>query len=172
MWRRQSEQWSWQGGPAPHRWRWSLCPKTVSAGEKTRWRGTLPGCGCPSTGNTLAGAAACSAPTNLRTARLRQPGVQTGYYEGWRQEGCSWWLTGDRYQLLCSGRSKWGWACWGGIPRWDTGEPTGQSVGLGESGGRFWEQKVGLVAANHHIKGKQDINMKRVECGISHNTAI
>lgn len=147
-WRRQSESCSWQGGPAPHMWRWFLFPKTAAAGGKTRWRGTLPGCGCPSPENTSAGSVAWSAPTNLRTAGLRQPGVQTGFCEGWLQEGCNWWLTGDRYRLLRSGKSRWGWARWGGILRWDRGEPTDQSVGLGGSAGKLWEQKVVLTVEN------------------------
>lgn len=140
-WRRQSEPCSWRGGPAPHMWRWSLCPKIVSLGGQTRWRGTLPGCRCPSPGNTVAGSEAASPTTNLRTAGLRQQGVRRGYRQGWLQEGCNWWLTGDRYWPLCSGRSTWGLACWVWTPRWDRGEPTGRSVGPGESGGIFWEQR-------------------------------
>jgi len=143
-WRRRSEPWSWQGGPAPRRWRWSPLPKSPSAGGQPRWRDTLPRCGCPSPGNTLSGLLAWSSPTNQRTARLGQPGVQTGYHEGWAQEGCNWWWIGDRYWPLRSGRSRWGWARWGETPQWDRREPTDQSEGRGGSGGKSWEQKVVL----------------------------
>ncbi len=141
----RSEPCSWQGGPVPHMWKWFLCEASVSVGGETRWWGTRPGCSCPSPGNTLAASEAWSSPTNLRTAGLRQPGAQKGYHQGSVQEGCNWWLTGDRYRPLCSGRSRWGSALWGGILQWDREEPTDQCVGLEESGGTFWEQKVVLA---------------------------
>lgn len=94
---------------------------------------------------------ALSSPTNLRTAGLRLLGVLRGYHEGRLQEGCNWWLTGDRYRLLRSGSSRRGLARWGGIPWWDRGEPADQSVGPAEFVGKFWEQKVALAVSDTKV---------------------